>query len=450
MKSIQIFRTAKSTSERLTPLPAQTVVPWAAATSAQSVVVDASVIYQEFIGIGGAFTESAATTLQKMSPAKQEEILQAYFNPESGLGYTLGRIHLNSCDFSLGNWACNAEAGDTGLKAFSIAHYHEAIIPMVKRAFEISGKPLTLFVSPWSPPGWMKDTGIMNRGGKLLAEYRAAWAMNYVRFIQELGKIGIPIWGLSVQNEPAATQSWDSCIYTAEEEKDFVRDHLGPALHANGLAHIKVIIWDHNRDCMVERAKVAYDDPEAARYIWGVGFHWYMSPSFENVQRVHDLRPDKHLIFTEGCQEGGPHTGEWELGERYGESIIQDLNHWTEAWTDWNLILDTTGGPNHVGNLCSAPILADTESDELTYNSSYYYFGHFSKFIKPGAKRILCAPSDDRLECTAFANPEGTIAMVVMNRTEEAIVFDLKYAGKSVAIESLRRSICTCVLTDER
>ena len=296
----------------------------------------------------------------------------------------------------------------------------------------------------------MKDTGIMNRGGKLLAEYRAAWAMNYVRFIQELGKIGIPIWGLSVQNEPAATQSWDSCIYTAEEEKDFVRDHLGPALHANGLAHIKVIIWDHNRDCMVERAKVAYDDPEAARYIWGVGFHWYMSPSFENVQRVHDLRPDKHLIFTEGCQEGGPHTGEWELGERYGESIIQDLNHWTEAWTDWNLILDTTGGPNHVGNLCSAPILADTESDELTYNSSYYYFGHFSKFIKPGAKRILCAPSDDRLECTAFANPEGTIAMVVMNRTEEAIVFDLKYAGKSVAIESLRRSICTCVLTDER
>jgi glucosylceramidase len=445
--TIRAIRTVKGTTERLTEGPALAPLPAATAddreNGAVSVMVDGSKTFQPIIGFGGAFTESAAVVLQKMSPPRREEILQAYFDAVDGIGYRLGRLHINSCDFSLGNWACCETAGDVELKTFSMARYEQAILPMLRRAIEIAGEPLTLFASPWSPPGWMKSTGKMNRGGTLLPQYRDAWARYYVRFIQEMEKRGMPIWGLTVQNEPEATQSWDSCLYSAADERDFVRDHLGPTLAKHDLAQVKIIIWDHNRDAMFERAKIAYDDPVAADFIWGVGFHWYCDKMFENVQRVHDLRPDKHLLFTEGCQEGGPHTGEWELGERYGESIIQDLNHWTEGWTDWNLILDETGGPNHVGNLCSAPILADTRTDTVLRQSSYYYLGHFSKFIRPGAVRLLCASARDALESTAFRNPDGTVAVVVMNRTEADIPFRLRCPGQCVDTHAPPRSIAT-------
>merc|ERR1712151_604190 len=207
-------------------------------------------------------------------------------------------------------------------------------------------------------------------------------------------KAEVDIWGISVQNEPEASQRWESCIYSAEDERDFVRDFLGPALEASML-DVRLLVWDHNRDGMFARAKAIYTDPEAAKYVWGVGFHWYGDPRFEswpdkagqlcfeNVQRVHELRPDKHLVMTEACQEGGPHVGDWQLGERYAENIIKDLNGWTEAWIDWNLLLDSKGGPNHAGNLCSAPIIADPKHDSLMFQSSYYYIGQFSRYIHP-------------------------------------------------------------------
>ena len=269
--------------------------------------------------------------------------------------------------------------------------------------------------------------------------------MNYVRFVQEMDNLNIPIWGLTVQNEPAAVQNWDSCVYSAEEEKDFVKNHLGPALEENGLGHIKIIIWDHNRDKMLERARVAYSDPDAAKYIWGDGFHWYGQPSFDNVRRVHELRPDKHLIFTEGCQENGPHMGDWSVAERYGESMIKDFSNWAEGWTDWNLILDERGGPNHVQNFCSAPVIADTGSKTIYYNPSFYYIGHFSKFIQIGAKRILSGSSYELLECFSFRNSNGKITSIVMNRTGQNIRFRLLFNGLSTSLEASAHSIMTMV-----
>ena len=256
---------------------------------------------------------------------------------------------------------------------------------------------------------------------------------------------GVPVWGVSVQNEPAATQVWDSCIYSAEEERDFVRDHLGPALANAGLDFIKIVIWDHNRDLMVERAGVVYADPEAARYVWGTGFHWYGEDHFDHVQLVHDAWPDKKLLFTEGCQEGGPHLGSWALGERYARSMINDLNRWTVGWIDWNLVLDESGGPNHVGNLCSAPILIDAKNDALLHQSSYYYIGHFARFAKPGNRRVLCAASLQAIEATAFTNTDGTTVAIAMNATEEAIQFKLTIDGESVFASLAPRSISTYV-----
>jgi glucosylceramidase len=291
----------------------------------------------------------------------------------------------------------------------------------------------------------MKTSGQMNQGGRLLPECRAAWAQCFVRFIQAYQAEGVPVWGVSVQNEPMAAQRWDSCLYSAEEERDFVRDHLGPALARAGLAHVKIAIWDHNRDGLVERASVVYGDAQAARYVWGAGFHWYGEDQFDQVQLTHDAWPDKQLLFTEGCQEGGPHTGSWDLGERYARSMIKDLNRWTVGWIDWNLLLDDCGGPNHVDNLCSAPLLADTTADRLMPQSSYAYIGHFARFVQQGARRLLCAATREVLETTAFINPDGSVATVVMNRSEEPVRFVLRVDGHGRLIELPARAITTCL-----
>jgi glucosylceramidase len=394
-------------------------------------------------GFGAAFTEAAAVTWQKLDAANRERVLRDYFDPYQGHGYSLCRVHMNSCDFALGNYAHVETPGDVELKSFNIDRDRQALLPFIKAAQKVAQQPIKLLASPWSPPAWMKSNGQMNRGGHLLPHYRQAWARCFVRFIEEYAAEGVPIWAVSVQNEPAATQSWDSCLYSAEEERDFVRDFLGPELAQAGLGHIKIVIWDHNRDQLVQRASTVYSDPEAAKYVWGAGFHWYGEPHFEQVQLTHDAWPDKQLLFTEGCQEGGPHTGSWDLGERYAHNIINDLNRWTVGWIDWNLALDETGGPNHVSNLCSAPILIDTAHDRLMHQSSYFYLGHFTRFIKPGARRVLSAASRQDLESTAFVNPDSSVAVVVMNRTEAVIRFLLCLDGVKAATELPPHAIAT-------
>jgi glucosylceramidase len=285
----------------------------------------------------------------------------------------------------------------------------------------------------------------MNQGGTLKAEYRDAWARYFVRFVLAYAEEGIPIWGVTVQNEPKAVQTWDSCVYTAEEERDFVRDHLGPVLAEAGLAELKIIVWDHNKERIYERARTILSDPGAARFIWGVGFHWYSGDHFEDLSAVHDRFSGVKLLFTEGCRGSGPQIGSWDTGERYGHDIIGDMNHWTVGFVDWNLLLDEQGGPNHVGNFCDAPIIADTRTDTVTYNSSYYYIGHFSRFIRPGAVRIGCSRYTDLLEATAFVNPGGETIVVVMNRTDEEIPFTLRSEGNVLPTSVPAHGIVTLV-----
>jgi glucosylceramidase len=441
---LRYFCTAQHTPYRLSelPLPATS----GSDSDLSSVFVNPAVRYQEIEGFGGAFTEASALTFRKLPEERQAEFLRAYFDPNHGLGYTLCRTHINSCDFSSGNYAYDEVDGDVELRHFSIDRDRLTLIPLIRAAQQVAGRQIKLLASPWSPPAWMKTNGDMCHGGKLKPEYRAAWAAYLCRYIREVEREGIPIWGLTVQNEPEAVQTWESCIYTAEEECDFVRDHLGPALVQNGLGDVRLLIWDHNRDLMVERACAVLSDPEAAQYIWGTAFHWYVTDKFDNVQLVHDAFPDKKLLFTEGCQEGGPHEGEWQVGERYAHSMINDLNRWTAGWIDWNLLLDTTGGPNHVGNLCSAPILADTGTGELLFQSSYFYIGHFARFVQPGARRILCATSSDALEAAAFLNPNGQIVVVVLNRSDETRPVALIVNGERAVVECFTHSIATYVI----
>jgi glucosylceramidase len=440
---IRWFLTARDGGARLAEQPP--LRPVAGETGLPSLWVDTRHRFQEIEGFGGAFTEAAAVTWLALGAGRREELLAAYFDRDHGHGYTMCRVHMGSCDFALGNYAHVETPDDMALASFSIARDRRALLPFIQAAQRVAGEPLKLLASPWSPPAWMKTNGQMNGGGSLRPECRRAWARCYVRFIQAYAAEGVPIWGVSVQNEPMATQRWDSCIYTADQEREFVRDFLGPELEMAGLGGVRIVIWDHNRDLMVERASAVYSDPEAARYVWGTGFHWYGEDHFDHVQQVHDAWPDKRLLFTEGCQEGGPHHGSWDLGERYARSMINDLNRWTVGWIDWNLLLDDRGGPNHVGNFCSAPILVDAAADAFAPQSSYFYLGHFARFVRPGARRLLCAAGSERLDVTAFVDPDGSTAVVALNRCEQPLRFALRIDATQAVAELPPRSIATYV-----
>lgn len=410
---------------------------------------------QTFLGFGGAFTEAAAYTLAHTSEQNQQKIMDAYFDAEKGLDYTLGRVSIHSCDFSLGSYTYIDE-GDETLATFNMEHEEKWVIPMIKRAQSYRKEPLKLLASPWSPPAFMKTTNEMKYGGELKAEYAALWAAYYVRFISEMKRYDIPIWSVSVQNEPAAVQCWESCTYSAEQERDFIKNHLGPAIKKSQFPDTNIIIWDHNRDVLLERAMPVLSDKEAAQYVWGTGNHWYLSEDFQQLSTLHYAFPDKHLIFTEGCVElttvaenatGQHHIGSWENGQRYGRNIIGDFNNWSEGWIDWNLILNEQGGPNHVANYCEAPIMVNRQTDDVIFNPSYYIIGHFSKYIKPGAKNIILTHSvGENLFATAFKNPDGSIVCVIQNEgwiEEVALLID--GIGMNVTVPD--HSIITCIFT---
>ena len=444
-KSIKVIETAKNTDARLTEQEKLQFKDFKEVNNKPVLELDNTKKYQQILGFGGAFTEAAAHTLSQISPELRQEVIESYFNQDTGLGYSMGRVHIHSCDFALENYTY-VDDGDENLETFDISRDKDKIIPLIKDATAERGDNLKILASPWSPPSWMKTNNQMNNGGKLLPEYRETWAEYFTKFIKAYQENGIDIWGITVQNEPEAVQTWDSCIYTPEEERDFVKYYLGPIMEREGLEDVKILICDHNRDIIVKRASAVLSDKEAASYVWGTGFHWYVSEEFENVGRVHELYPDKNLLFTEGCQEGGVKLGEWFTGERYGRNMIGDLNNWTRGYLDWNLVLNEIGGPNHVGNYCDAPIIADTKEGKLHYNSSYYYIGHFSKYIKPGARRISWETELDELDIIAFENPDGSIVLVVMNETDREQEFILQQADSGVEIKSQAHSIKTLII----
>jgi glucosylceramidase len=415
------------------------------------VFVDASHSFQTIIGIGGAITDASAETFAKLPLKVQKSFLTSYYDTVKGIGYTLGRTNIHSCDFSSASYTYVSD-GDAELKTFSVDHDKQYRIPFIQQIIAAAGGKLTLYVSPWSPPAWMKDNASMIHGGKLLPQFRQPWANYFVKFIKAYEKEGIPVWGLTLQNEPLAKQTWESCYFSAEDERDFIKEYLGPTLSNQGLGDKKLMAWDHNRDLIYQQASSILNDPEAAKYIWGIAYHWYetwtgSAMQFDNVKRVAETFPDKKLVFSEGCVDrfDMARINVWSLGEVYGHSMINDFNNGTVGWTDWNILLDERGGPNHAGNFCFAPVHADTKKGELIFTNSYYYIGHFSKFIRPGARRIISSSNRDLLETTAFQNVDGKIAVIVMNRSDQKLPFLLWMNNKAAKMESLPHSIATLV-----
>ncbi len=448
-----VYVTAQGTDLRLTPNGELTFTAFDQPMEAQPFVfVDPNVTFQTMTGIGGAITDAAAETFAKMSPETQQELLTAYYDPEKGIGYNMARTTIASSDFGSDTYSYIQE-GDTTLSTFSLAHDEMYRLPLLREVVKCSGDSMLVIATPWSPPAWMKSNNNMLRGGTLLDPYKQVWANHFVKFIEAYEAAGIPIWAISSQNETMAVQTWESCVYTAQEERDFIRDYLGPTLEKSPYKDVKLLAWDHNRDLIFQRAATIMADPEAAKYVWGFAFHWYEpwtggDMQFNNLRMVKEAFPDKQLLFTEGCVEKFDlkRIDDWTLGERYGYSMLNDFNCGTVAWTDWNILLDEQGGPNHVGNYCFAPVHFNTQTGELIYTNSYYYIGHFSKFIQRGAKRIGVSSSRYALQATGFLNPDGTIVLMMLNRSDDQIDFKLGIQEKAADMVSLPHSIMTVVL----
>lgn len=384
------------------------------------------VTYQAFHGFGGAFTEAAAHTYASMSEIKKAELIEACYG-QTGLRYNLGRIHMNSCDFGLGNYTY-IEEGDDTLETFCISHDRAEILPMIQDANSTASEAVHFLMSPWSPPAFMKTNGDMNHGGSLKEEYYDTWARYYAKFIKEYEKENVIIDWLTVQNEPMAVQTWDSCIYTAEEEGRFVREHLGPMLEKEGLSNVKIFVWDHNKEEGYQRFKDVIADKETEKYVKGEALHWYTGDHFESIELVRKIYPDKEIFFTEGCVEYSrfADSGEIQKAEMYAHDILGNLNAGINASMDWNLLLDEKGGPNHVGNFCAAPIMCEPAKDIYEKRLSYYYIGQFSRYIKKGAVRIGTTRYTDKIEVTGFLNPDGERVIVLLNKTDKPVEYTLR------------------------
>lgn len=383
---------------------------------------------QRFQGFGGAFTEAAAVNWKGLPPERRQALLDCYFSAD-GLGYTLGRVHIGSCDFALGNYACQSGPEDEG---FDTSRDDKNLIPMILAAQKTAGRPIGLMLSPWSPPAFMKTNGEMNHGGSLKPEYRVRWAACMAKYAAYYRAAGCGVRLMTVQNEPAAVQTWDSCIYSAQEEGEFAAGFLAPALKETGCGDVKILAWDHNKELLLQRAAGTLAVPGVSEAVGGFAFHWYTGDHFDAVRLAKERWPDKELWFSEGCVEYSRFDGMTPLqkAEMYAHDILGNLNAGISGSIDWNLLLDAKGGLNHVGNFCEAPVMLTGDGSDFVLQTEYYYIGQFSRFIRPGAVRLSVSGWTTDLEITAFENLDGGCAAVALNRTGQMLPVSVTMDGQ--------------------
>ncbi|MDT0558457.1 glycoside hydrolase family 30 protein [Ichthyenterobacterium sp. W332] len=434
--------------------------------------------FQKITGFGGSFTESTAYLLNRLSKTNRNSIIQAYFG-EEGARYSLTRTHIASCDFSLNNYTYAPIEDDLTLENFSIDKDRDDLIPLIKDAMSISKNGFNIIASPWTAPPWMKDNKAYV-GGKLLPEYYDAFALYFNKYLDAYKSEGIGIWGLTPVNEPHGNgNNWESMHFSPEEETDFVQNHLGPKLEAEGKGNIHILGYDQNRAGLKEWVDVMFKDEASSKYYAGTAIHWYESTYDyfpDDLQYAHNKAPNKYLIETEGCvddeipkwkddawywkKEATDWGWVWAPEDqkylhpkyapvyRYARDIIGCLNNWVDGWIDWNMVLDKQGGPNWFKNWCVAPVIVDPDNDEVYFTPLYYTMTHFSKYIRPGAKVIDVSNNDEELMVTAAQNPDGTIAVVLLNQGMKIKHFSLTLGEKKTSISINPQAIQTITLNN--
>ena len=405
------------------------------------VIVYPEIEYQEITGFGGAITESSGYVFSKFPEDVKNKFIKDYFS-EQGIGYNFCRLPIQSCDFSISSYCYSDTAS---LDNFSITRDKEYIIPLIKAA-QKENPTLKFLASPWSPSTFMKTNNSMCHGGKLKDEYKKLWAQYICKYIMEYAKEGIKIDYITVQNEPDATQIWESCLYNAKEEADFAFNYLLEELNENKL-DTKVMIWDHNKEKVYLRSKEIFSK-DVDNKIAGIAYHYYSGDHFENLGLVREKYPEKLLIHTEGCTGISINRSKRQIqnAEIYAHDIIGDLNAGGNAYIDWNILLDYFGGPNHVHNYCNSPVMSYITGKNYKKNASFYYIGHFSKFIKPGAKRIAFSKYTSNIEVTAFKNFDNKLVIVLLNRTDKSEKINIVLNGKCHSEIIQKHSIVTYVI----
>ncbi|WP_405564822.1 glycoside hydrolase family 30 protein [Polaribacter sp. Asnod6-C07] len=430
---------------------------------------------QTITGFGGAFTESSAYLLNRLSKEKRDTIIQAYFSTE-GANYSLTRTHMNSCDFSISQYSYSPVADDVNLEHFSIKEDKDDLIPMIKDAMKASTDGFKIFGSPWTAVPWMKDNNKWV-GGKLLPKYYDTWALFFSKYVDAYKEEGIDIWGFTVENEPLGNgNNWESMHYSPDEMTNFVQNHLGPKLEADG-HQVKILGYDQNREHLKEWIDSQYKNEATSKYFDGTAIHWYASTYEifpEELQYAHQKAPNKYLIQTEACvdsqvpvwqddawywkKEATDWGWDWAPEKdkylhpkyapvnRYARDIIGCLNNYVDGWVDWNMVLDTKGGPNWFKNWCIAPVIVNPQTDEVYFTPLYYTLAHFSKFIRPEAKVIEVENGDKDLMITAAENLDGTIAVVVFNEKETPKTIQLSLGEKNINIAIKGQAIQTIVV----
>ncbi len=396
--------------------------------------------YQRLYGFGGAITEAAGYVYSQMTSENKKKFIDAYYGKD-GLGYNFGRCSIDSCDFGLGNY-CSRESEDSPLDLTRDKKY---IIPLLNDIYK--EKAIPLLMAPWSPPAFMKTTGERNNGGKLKQEYYGAWAKHISEYLLAYKAMGFDIFSVNTQNEPHAVQTWDSCVYRVDDERIFLEDYLYPELISHGLSDVKRIIWDHNRDGAYERVRDIIAKLKDKSIVDGVGYHWYSGDHFGSLKLIGEKYPDLLSIFTEGCIEYSCIDKNDIFGHaaRYAHEIIGCFNNGCNLFIDWNILLDSKGGPNHVGNYCAAPIMADDEFNPIC-NPSYYIIGHFSKYLQNGAVRMATVSFSKDVEATAWKNMDGSMVIVIFNSAPKDTLVTVRVEDKKVPFMCKGKSINTIIV----
>ena len=385
---------------------------------------------QRFLGFGGAITEAAASTYAQMDDTQKRSLLEAYFLPER-MNYQFVRIHIDSCDFCLGQYDGYTESG-----APDFSRMERFILPMLRDAEAVAGRRIPVMLAPWSPPAFMKTNGRREQGGKLKPEYFAAYADYLCRYAGHMRNLGFLVNRMSLQNEPKAVQTWDSCVFTAAEEKLFLRDYFIPALQRHGLTDVEIYLWDHNKERLYEWMRDIVDET-TEDMVAGACFHWYSGDHFEQLELCRRRFPEKELILSESCIEYRFYDKEDKVGaaQALSHELIGDLNHGLTAFFDWNLLLDETGGPNYVGNFCLAPFHFHRQEKRLEATPIQRYYERFARAVVPGSIRVETTRFSDEVDATAWKKPDGSLSLLVLNRTGRVLRPVIRLEDREAALE---------------
>ncbi|MFN4973275.1 MAG: glycoside hydrolase family 30 protein [Bacteroidota bacterium] len=446
------------------------------AEKALTIKIDPEVKFQKIVGFGGSFSQASAHLLNQLSYENKQKIINAYFS-ESGANYSLTRTHMASCDFSLRNYTYAKVENDLALSHFSIEDDTADLIPMIKAAQHISKSGFNIISSPWTAPPWMKDNKSYV-GGKLLPQYQNAFALYFIKYLSAYQKEGINVWGVTVINEPHGNgNNWESTLFSPKEMSDFVQHHLGPTLAVNGWGHVNILGYDQNRAGLKEWVDEMYRDDQSSKYYAGTAIHWYESTYDyfpDALDYAHQKAPNKFIIETEGCidaevpkwrddtwywkKEATDWGWDWASEKekylhpkyapvnRYATDIIGCLNHYVNGWVDWNMVLNTQGGPNWFKNWCIAPVIVDTEKDEVYFTPLYYVMAHFSKFMRPGSVRIGCKADNSQILTTAVQNRDGSIALAIFNPTDDPYTAHIKLINETINTAINSKALQTIII----